>query len=249
MKVCSKCKTEHSLDNFTKEKSRKDGLYPWCKPCLKKHKQDRYIRRDKKFRISHKICSSCKEDKPRSEFAAWDSSRNLKDKCISCETEQQEHKALNIRKCSSCKNILHIDKFYQSRQNGTRKTCIDCLNKQLQQPCVKEYRRDKNLKKFFGISLEQYRELLKKQNHICPICLKPLEGISNPVDHAHRGLHEGKIRAILHDRCNRFVMHSHHDSGELFRAAVLIDTPLTDWVVPFEYLKSRKKKRKKRKKS
>lgn len=34
-KVCSKCKNIQSVDRFSKDKQRKDGLYPQCKLCQK----------------------------------------------------------------------------------------------------------------------------------------------------------------------------------------------------------------------
>jgi hypothetical protein len=34
-KVCSKCESEKSLDEFTKDKNRPDGRYPLCKLCRK----------------------------------------------------------------------------------------------------------------------------------------------------------------------------------------------------------------------
>ena len=34
LKVCSKCKTEKSLEKFSRDKSRKDGLQRWCKECV-----------------------------------------------------------------------------------------------------------------------------------------------------------------------------------------------------------------------
>lgn len=39
MKICSKCKQQLSLDNFSKDKSvKKDGLHPWCKSCKKNYR-------------------------------------------------------------------------------------------------------------------------------------------------------------------------------------------------------------------
>ena len=32
-KVCSRCKTRRKVDLFYKDKSTKDGLGTWCKPC------------------------------------------------------------------------------------------------------------------------------------------------------------------------------------------------------------------------
>lgn len=34
MKTCSKCKADKSAAEFSKDKSRKDGLYPHCKECV-----------------------------------------------------------------------------------------------------------------------------------------------------------------------------------------------------------------------
>ena len=33
LKVCSRCETPKSLDDFPKDKSKKDGRYPVCKVC------------------------------------------------------------------------------------------------------------------------------------------------------------------------------------------------------------------------
>lgn len=240
-KICSKCKTEHSVENFAKELKRKDGLYPWCKLCLREHRAERYVKRLKIYGLTHKVCSYCKENKSREEFGKT-ASNNLRPRCLNCEEEIHSNSSQYKRRCGKCKEWKLVGNFYPSRRDGSRSTCIECT-KDIPLS-LKEYRRDKSLIKYFGITLEQYKDLLDKQKNTCPICLKPLEGISNPVDHAHRGQHEGKIRAILHDRCNRFVMHNHYNSDELKRAAELIDNPLTDWIVPEEYLKSRKKKRK-----
>jgi hypothetical protein len=37
MKTCSKCKLSLSLDNFTKNKSKTDGLNSYCKSCSKNY--------------------------------------------------------------------------------------------------------------------------------------------------------------------------------------------------------------------
>ncbi len=95
-------------------------------------------------------------------------------------------------------------------------------------------RRNRELKKNFGITLDQYKQLLALQNHHCPICAQKFEpdNYSYPVDHAHAGKHRGKIRAITHGECNRQVLGAHDDSTQLRAAADLIDHPLTEWLVP-----------------
>lgn len=113
------------------------------------------------------------------------------------------------------------------------------------QPDYQLRRRNYNLKKEYGITLEQYKELLAKQDHKCPICLGAFEpgNYSYPLDHAHGGKHKGRVRAIEHNDCNRFVMWMHEDSAQLRRAADLIDNPLTDWVVPNPTLNERRREK------
>lgn len=36
MKLCNECRKTHPISMFYNDKSRKDGLYPYCKPCDKK---------------------------------------------------------------------------------------------------------------------------------------------------------------------------------------------------------------------
>jgi len=67
---------------------------------------------------------------------------------------------------------------------------------------------DIRLRSVYGITLEQYNKILKKQNYVCKICHKTTKDIScKPsrndkrlhVDHNHA---TGKIRGLLCRRCN-----------------------------------------------
>ena len=40
-KICTKCKIEKNVDNFCKNKTRKDGLSDWCKDCLAEYRNSR----------------------------------------------------------------------------------------------------------------------------------------------------------------------------------------------------------------
>ncbi len=66
-----------------------------------------------------------------------------------------------------------------------------------------EYARWYSLKKKFGLSKEQYTELLEKQNHVCAICGKECTK-ALAVDHCHT---TGKIRGLLCNNCNRGIGH------------------------------------------
>lgn len=79
---------------------------------------------------------------------------------------------------------------------------------------MREYRKRKphimksiDLKKRFGLSLEEYHMLLERQNFVCAICLQPERCIdprtkevrAMAVDHCHT---TGKVRGLLCTDCN-----------------------------------------------
>lgn len=65
-----------------------------------------------------------------------------------------------------------------------------------------DQKRDKYLKRKYGISLKQYNKMLKNQDESCAICKKHKSNFSRnlAVDHNHS---TGKVRAILCMYCNR----------------------------------------------
>lgn len=248
LKRCSKCDEEKHVTEFNKEVKRKDGLYPWCKQCLSYHRKARYSKTPRKVWLTQKVCSKCKEWKPREDFRKYPGG-NLHYRCISCEDQEQKNTDNNVCECSACGETKPLEDFYKSRLTKQSRQCIACHKAYHSSYDRRLKSRDLDLKKFFGISLEEYKELLKKQDHRCPICLEAFkpDHYSYPVDHAHAGPNAGVIRAILHDRCNRFVMWKHTDPDQLRRAADLIENPLTDVYVPEEYVKGRPKPKRKRK--
>lgn len=50
LKICTKCKEEKSLDNFSKDQSKKDGLLSKCKSCFNLY----YIEKQEYFNIKYK---------------------------------------------------------------------------------------------------------------------------------------------------------------------------------------------------
>jgi len=73
---------------------------------------------------------------------------------------------------------------------------------------LKSYRKNADLKKEYGISLDTYNEMLLDQEGLCAICKEPetqecyRTGVTYnlAVDHCHTS---GKIRKLLCSRCNR----------------------------------------------
>lgn len=100
--------------------------------------------------------------------------------------------------------------------------------------------RDYQLRRNFGISLEQYDQLFDEQNGCCAICLRPAEVFNKnlAVDHNHK---TGEVRGLVCTYCNRYVIGRHTDAAKIRRLANYLDRH-TGWFVPE---KKRPKKRKK----
>lgn len=74
------------------------------------------------------------------------------------------------------------------------------------------------LKYFYGITLDQYQEMLAKQNYCCAVCEVHHSVFSKSlhVDHCHK---TGKIRELLCPQCNH-VIGSGKENPSILRAAI-----------------------------
>jgi Recombination endonuclease VII len=64
-------------------------------------------------------------------------------------------------------------------------------------------RADRNLRKKYGITIEQYEQMLAEQGGVCFLCNKPpAEGKKLHVDHCHDS---GKVRGLLCSQCNWYL--------------------------------------------
>jgi len=126
--------------------------------------------------------------------------------------------------CPNCNKTLSIDLFNKSnRRDGFQTYCKKCHNqmqrdKYLSDPMAKVKRqiragrrkekdplvqRRAELKRLYGITLEEYVEIFSKQNGVCAICLEECKTRKSlSVDHNHS---TGKVRGLLCNRCNRAI--------------------------------------------
>ena len=81
------------------------------------------------------------------------------------------------------------------------------------------YRRQRALKQNYGLTIEQYDEMVSRQNGLCLICRKPPSGGRGRrlyVDHCH----ETKIvRGLLCNRCNSAIGLLDEDAARMKHAA------------------------------
>lgn len=111
-----------------------------------------------------------------------------------------------MKKCSKCNISKNLDLFYKDKafRDGRRSQCKECDGaRRVGSLSVKRY----DLKRQYGISLEQYNELASKQEHKCAICSIARSTLNYDlcVDHNHN---TGEVRKLLCKPCNLLVGNS-----------------------------------------
>lgn len=87
-----------------------------------------------------------------------------------------------------------------------------------------------SLKRLYGITPEQYMELLAKQEHRCAVCQKHEDEFTRKlaVDHDHK---TNRIRGLLCNYCNHRLVGRHTDGDLIQRVADYLRQG-TDWYAP-----------------
>lgn len=138
----------------------------------------------------------------------------------------EERRGQNLNKvCPSCKRDLPPEAFgIRSKTNKAgrhylRSYCKECaIEKQKLRKFTTEDHRRHHLKWKYGLTQQQYEEMLCQQGGKCAIC-----GTTDPgprikhfhVDHCHK---TGKIRDLLCTNCNSLIGHGREDMMVLRRA-------------------------------
>lgn len=128
------------------------------------------------------------------------------------------------KKCIKCLETKTLTEFQAAKQykDGRRNTCTKCRNAQLQEwkrnnpEKRKAASRRNDLKRKYGITIEEYAEILIRQGSGCAICGNPCEtrGIL-AVDHNHL---TNKVRGLLCFEHNTGIG-KFSDNPELLRRA------------------------------
>ena len=111
----------------------------------------------------------------------------------------------NPRMCRKCEKLKWGCEFYQYRK--ICKTCHLDNNRAW---------RAEQVGSDFGLTFQEYEDLLEAQNGLCAICKeKCLSGRRLAVDHDHV---TGKVRGLLCLNCNTLLGKAHDDIDLLKRA-------------------------------
>ncbi len=128
------------------------------------------------------------------------------------------------RICTTCGVEKDITEFYLrggKRSPKSRKSkCKKCEIIRLAASYDPNHYRDQHLKRSYGITLNDYNQMLTEQNDCCAIC-----GTDNPggkhgkfmVDHNHD---TGEVRGLLCKRCN-IAIGEFNDDPSILEKAVL----------------------------
>lgn len=143
--------------------------------------------------VTEKYCPKCKQVKSADEFGKHKKRHDgLAANCRICHNliARELYKKDPSKHAARYKNWLSRNKDYK-KGKSTR--------------WARENRdRNKNsvLKRIFGITLDEYKDMFAKQNGVCLICGEAPKNRDLSVDHDHK---TGKVRALLCNRCNSAV--------------------------------------------
>lgn len=134
---------------------------------------------------------------------------------------------METKHCTKCKQELSIAEFSKDAaiKSGLRSRCRKCSAKG-----SKNWRRENpvghrrnNLRRLYGITLEDYTKLLRQQKGVCAICGEPETRIVHnklsalSVDHCHK---TGLVRGLLCSSCN-LVIGNANDSLDILQRAII----------------------------
>ena len=110
------------------------------------------------------------------------------------------------RTCSKCGETKPLTDFYKTgkgeRRHGSCKTCFKAKVAADKDPVRL---RDLSLQRLYGITSEDYDEILESQGRVCGKCKRSPPDHRKKflaVDHCHK---TGKVRGLLCDNCNRGI--------------------------------------------
>ena len=115
-----------------------------------------------------------------------------------------------LKRCASCKVEKPAEEFHKnrSRPGGLQFQCKACS------VSAQYFTR-------YGITLEQYNDMLQKQRGVCAICESACpSGRSLAVDHDHN---TGRVRALLCAPCNTAIGKLRDDPALIRRAADYVE--------------------------
>jgi hypothetical protein len=199
-KVCKKCGVERTIDRFDVKHGRQ-----FCRECwnarvrrykaIKRGVPEENLPSGKLLADGFKCCTKCCKVLPHSDFNSHGGTSDGRNtRCREC-SRAYGKKYRQERDPAEKRRKRHEYYLRNEKGNPNRKRA------------PREWHKNWNLTKKYGITLQQYNDLLQVQDFKCAICGKPFEkgnGRYAVVDHDHN---DGHVRGLLHRNCNLGLGH------------------------------------------
>lgn len=151
--------------------------------------------------MTTRICTKCEKEKPIEKFNRF----------VRKGKEYREHTCMACRQNIWRKDPKNLAKSVERTRSWNEN------NKEY----VKRNKRERDLKRLYGITTEQFHTLLEEQNYQCKICGTPhTEEKYLHVDHCHN---TGVVRGLLCTKCNTGLGLFNEDLNLLTKAQKYLD--------------------------
>lgn len=97
---CTKCGVRQDIGTFHNDKSRPDGKFPWCRPCVKAQKQEIYVRNTDEARAKRRADYQKNKEAYKARAKKWAAENPEKRRGI-----QKDHVARNPEKRSAQQKV------------------------------------------------------------------------------------------------------------------------------------------------
>jgi hypothetical protein len=157
---------------------------------------------------TERSCRRCGETKPIDDFAKGDNGV-LRRVCRECKAEQHRQWRAN--------NTERVKDWHRKYAQTPERKAAHRDRQRHYHYKDPQAQADRNMRKKYGITLEQYQAMLEKQDGVCAVCGEGCKsGRALSVDHNHT---TGQLRGLLCGNCNRGIGYL-QDDPELIRAAL-----------------------------
>ncbi|GIX05051.1 MAG: recombination endonuclease VII [Planctomycetaceae bacterium] len=175
------------MEEFPRDRKSRDGLGHSCRPCC--------------ARRTH----ACYRQRRRDAGANYE--RLLTD------DEWRAIEARGVMECRKCGQVRALNEFRPTQLPRRRRVCRECQRRrcrelaELKHAERRAYHQRHRCKKF-GITTDDYDQMLEEQEGLCAICGRPLGSRGQTIDHCHE---TGRVRGIVHAQCNLVIGNARED--------------------------------------
>jgi hypothetical protein len=181
---------------------------------------EQFVPSTNRYKAGTKKCNACTRFKPLSEFnlsSRSDARFGLRANCKQCDsiryrnyTEANKRRTVveqpSTKKCTGCKVEKPVSMFTKSMatRDHLDYKCRTCKQRENKASGKRRDNRSRFLRIKYGLTRDQYEEIMKAQDGRCAICGFIFDrslghGMNGHVDHNHE---TGKVRSLLCNRCN-----------------------------------------------